>query len=173
MDSSTHPRFDLDYWEWPGKIVAYPTGSSFDEVLEIVSTKPDANPWILFKINHNGEMDAITFVLDDKENDIYALYVVQGIVLYRNYALSFREGLERDIRTENYQQVGKIIDDIVGKSTSLSLQGVWTSLSEYSTPTYESMDDIKDSINNMKLCPLILLQAIPKFPHSINKRRIG
>lgn len=172
MDSSTHPRFDPDYWEWPGKVVAYRSGSSFNEILEIVSTKPDANPWILFKISYDGTLDAITFVLDDKENEIYALYAVNDIDDWAGKTERFKMTVDENIKKEDYQQVAKIMDDIVDKNTGLSLQGLWASLSEYASPTYENIDDIRimTSYGNNK--PLILFQAIPKVPHSINKRKI-
>ena len=80
--------------------------------------------------------------------------------------------VDENIKKEDYQQVAKIMDDIVDKNTGLSLQGLWASLSEYASPTYENIDDIRimTSYGNNK--PLILFQAIPKVPHSINKRKI-
>ena len=43
MDSTNHPRFDPDYWEWPGKVIVIP----FDKTEKI----PDNNDHLRYGDN--------------------------------------------------------------------------------------------------------------------------
>ena len=194
MDSTNHPRFNPDYWEWPGKVIIIP----FDKTVKIphnndhlrygdnllqrllrhISTQPDANPWIMFMVNRDSHLSAITFVLDDAENGIYALYTVdmerpvwttEGEI--PDYAGQIKDAIDQG----DTELIAKLIDKKVEfHAGGLSLEGLWATLSEYASATYESWADIKMDISDgdSQQIPLILFKAIPKFPHSINKRRI-
>ena len=195
MDSTNHPRFDPDYWEWPGKVIVIPFDKKFGKsadggdymnygdnllqrLLKHISTKPDANPWIMFFADRDQHLSAITFVLDDAENSIYALYTVDitrpvwaDVGDLKNYDEQIIQAIDQG----DNERIAKLIDKKVELDAGgLSLEGLWATLSEYTSATYESWADIKMDIDDGRglQIPLILFKAIPKFPHSINKRRI-
>lgn len=187
MDSTNHPRFDPDYWEWPGKVIVIPFDKDgrygdnlLQRILRHISTKPDANPWIMFMVNQHNHLSAITFVLDDAENGIYALYTVD---IARPVSATLGDGnveplgyrLRKAVTAGDKKLITELIDRKVNLDAGgLTLVGLWASLSEYASATYESWTDIKMDIDDgdSQQIPLILFKAIPKFPHSINKRRI-
>lgn len=194
MDSTNHPRFNPDYWEWPGKVIVIPFDKTvkiphnnnhlrygdnlLQRLLTYISTQPDANPWIMFMVMPNSHLSAITFVLDDAENGIYALYTVdmeRPVWTTEGEISDYAGQIKYAIDQGDTELIAKLIDKKVEfHAGGLSLGGLWASLSEYASATYESWADIKEDIDagNSQQIPLILFKAIPKFPHSINKRKI-
>jgi len=112
------------------------------------------------------------------KNGIYALYTVdmerpvwttEGEI--PDYAGQIKDAIDQG----DNKLIAKLIDKKVEfHAGGLSLEGLWATLSEYASATYESWADIKMDIDDgdSQQIPLILFKAIPKFPHSINKRRI-
>ena len=124
----------------------------------------------VLKKNIQFSSDFIISYPGEEEEDFKATFdLIKNIKFINSFSFIFspRPGTA----ASNLKLIDKKVEFHAG---GLSLGGLWASLSEYASATYESWADIKEDIDagNSQQIPLILFKAIPKFPHSINKRKI-
>jgi len=175
-----HPRFDSNAWVWPtgpiaeevkkGNVIIPQSLTERSKYEGIEKSKrylltdnalnpmfsDTADPWFVVYADNRGGVSAATWVIDDVDEGIYAFYNTRLLDQHNNTT-----SLE-DLMSGKY----------FGKAFSPreeSMVSLWNTLTTVVSPSYESMNDLKNQIKGAT----ITYFASHPIPQSINKLHIG